>query len=76
MHRGERLTEGRAEALVEEALEQLPGRDRPSLSGKSQKSPQIGVRLPPDIRLRLERCAESEGKSLSQLAREAIELYV
>ena len=74
--RGERLTEARAEALVEEALEQLPGRGRPSLSGKSQKSPQIGVRLPPNIRLRLERRAESEGKSLSQLAREAIEHYV
>ncbi len=75
VHRGERLTEERAEALVEEAPEQLPGRGRPSLSSKSQKSPQIGVRLPPDIRLRLERRAESERKSLSQLAREAIEHY-
>ncbi len=76
VHKGERLTEERAESLVEEVLEQLPGRGRPSLSGKSQRSPQIGVRLPPDTRLRLERRAKSEGKSLSQLAREAIEHYV
>ncbi len=50
---------------------------RPSLSGDaSGMSPAIGLRLPADLRAEAAALAAAEGKTLSALAREALEAYV
>lgn len=48
---------------------------RPSLSGHGD-SPQIRVRVSADLRRRAEARASDEGKSISEVAREALEHYV
>ncbi len=67
---GTRLTPAVAEAIVEEARH---GGGRPSLSGAPARSPQIAFRVPPEVRDRAARAAAKEGKTVSQLAREALE---
>jgi len=47
-----------------------------SLSGAGQHSPTVQVRVPVDLRRRLEERAAAEGVSLSRLAREALERYL
>lgn len=49
---------------------------RPSLTAPGRRSPQIAVRLPEAIRAAVAARAEREGKSVSELAREAIEAYL
>lgn len=71
---GKRITEADVKKWSEEAEARSRG-GRPSLSGKSSASPQIAVRVPAETRDRLKARAEREGKSLSQLAREALESY-
>lgn len=73
---GERLTEALAEEIAEEALRHHRGRGRPSLSGKSEKTPQIAARVPSEVRDKLQARAEVEGKKLSQVVREALAAYV
>lgn len=67
---GTRLTPEVADAIVEEVRS---GGGRPSLSGAPARSPQIAFRVPPEVRHRAERAAADEGKTVSQLAREALE---
>ena len=67
---GTRLTQPVAEAIVEHVR---AAAGRPSLSGRSQRSPQIAFRVPPEVRDRATRLARQEGKTVSQLAREALE---
>lgn len=67
---GTRLTPAVAEAIVEAARR---SGGRPSLSGTSTRSPQIAFRVPADVRDRAARAAADEGKTVSQLAREALE---
>lgn len=67
---GTRLTPQVVETIVEEIRR---GGGRPSLSGAPARSPQIAFRVPPEIRQRAERAAADEGKTVSQLAREALE---
>lgn len=67
---GKRLTSKVAEEIVEEVRR---GAGRPSLSGEAARSPQIAFRVPAEVRERAERVAAAEGKSVSQLAREALE---
>lgn len=67
---GTRLTPELAEQLVEEVRR---GGGRPSLSGKATRSPQIAFRVPPQVRDRAAEVAADEGKTVSQLAREALE---
>lgn len=67
---GTRLTPTLAESIVEEA--RRPG-GRPSLSGTAVHSPQIAFRVPAEVRDRAARVAAEEGKTVSQLAREALE---
>jgi predicted HicB family RNase H-like nuclease len=67
---GTRLTEEVAEAIVEEVRRRG---GRPSLSGAPARSPQIAFRVSPEVRDRAERAAADEGKTVSQLAREALE---
>lgn len=52
-----------------------PARGRPSLAGQGE-SPQVRFRLPTDLRERATQRARAEGKSVSQLAREALERYL
>jgi predicted HicB family RNase H-like nuclease len=47
--------------------------ERPSLSGNVEASPQIAFRVAPDVRERAAQVAAREGKTISQLAREALE---
>lgn len=65
-----RLTSVVAESIVEE-VRRLGG--RPSLSGAAARSPQIAFRVPAAVRERAVRVAAQQGKTVSQLAREALE---
>ena len=53
-----------------------PGRGRPSLSGDSAASPRVTFRLEPAVRVLAAERAEHEGKTVSALAREALERYL
>jgi len=46
---------------------------RPSLTGTAANSPQIAFRVTPAVRERATRMAAEQGKTLSELAREALE---
>jgi len=67
---GTRLTRARAEAIVKQARH---AGGRPSLSGTPARSPQIAFRVPAEIRNRAAQAAADEGKTVSQIAREALE---
>jgi predicted HicB family RNase H-like nuclease len=67
---GTRLTRARAEAIVRQARH---AGGRPSLSGSPSRSPQIAFRVPAEVRDRAVQQAADEGKTVSQLAREALE---
>lgn len=79
-YHGERLTEARAQEIAEETLADLRRRNllpgRKSLTGGSTHSPRVQFRVPEQIRDRAEAQAEAEGKSISALAREALERYL
>ncbi len=64
----------RAEADVPNGLVKA-GRGRPSLGGQG-RSPQVTFRAPPALRARAEERAARDGKTVSQLAREAFEMYL
>jgi len=64
---GRRITTAYGDRLVEAARK--PG--RPSL--EEGRSPAIAFRLPRELRKRAEALAAREGKTVSQLAREALE---
>lgn len=51
-------------------------RGRPSLSGEGRTSPQVAFRVPEHVRARAEAVAASEGRSISALARSALEEYL
>jgi hypothetical protein len=67
--RGRRITGKYVDRVVDAARK--PG--RPALSGEEGPSPAIAFRLPADLRRRAEAVAADEGKSVSELAREALE---
>jgi len=67
---GTRLTPEVAQNVVEQARSTA---GRPSLSGMSAKSPQIAFRVATTLRDRAAAVAAQEGKTFSQLAREALE---
>ena len=70
---GTRLTNEVAEEIVEQVRRSS---GRPSLSGKAAASPQIAFRVAPAVRDRAAEVAPREGKTISQLAREALEQRV
>lgn len=70
---GTRLTQEVADAIVEDVRRKA---GRPSLTGEAAISPRVSFRLRPDIRDRAAAIAEREGKTISQLAREALEARV
>lgn len=51
-------------------------RGRPSLTGRAAASPRVSFRTTDDLRARAEDRAAREGKSVSQVAREALESYL
>ncbi|PZS19013.1 MAG: hypothetical protein DLM60_10825 [Pseudonocardiales bacterium] len=67
-----------ADILDEKTLvvpsEVRPG--RPSLSGGSTHSPQVTFRIPDQLHRQAVDAAEREGKTVSALAREALEQYL
>jgi hypothetical protein len=75
---GERITEARAQESAEYASEQLDKlrRGRPSLTGASKHSPQISFRVPEELARRAGETAEKQGKTVSQISREALERYL
>jgi len=74
---GERITEARAQEMAEYAMQQYYlRRGRPSLTGKGKHSPQISFRVPETLAERAAEVAAKQGKSVSQLSREALERYL
>ncbi len=67
---GTRLTEDRAAEIVDEVRRRV---GRPSLTGEAAASPRIAFRISPSVRDRAAEIAAREGKTISQLAREALE---
>ena len=80
---GQPISEELAEELAEEAERGYADidkwhheyRGRPSLSGNGT-SPKMSFRVSSDLHAALERRADVEGKSVSEVAREAIARYV
>lgn len=70
---GTRLNREIADGIVEQ-VRRASG--RPSLSGKAATSPQIAFRVAPSVRDRAAEIAARQDKTLSQLAREALEELV
>jgi hypothetical protein len=70
---GRRLTDDLAEELVVQARR---GAGRPSLDGEAENSPRIAFRVPQRVKEELEAIASVEGKSFSEVSREAIESYL
>ncbi len=52
------------------------GRGRPSLTGTSAHSPRVTFRIEPEVREKAADRAKREGKTVSALAREALERYL
>ncbi|MGH3634226.1 MAG: ribbon-helix-helix protein, CopG family [Acidothermaceae bacterium] len=67
---GTRLTNKLADEIAGR-VRRAPG--RPSLTGEAATSPQIAFRVDPAVRARAAEVAAREGKTVSQLAREALE---
>ncbi len=67
---GTRLTDEVADGIVDQ-IRRSSG--RPSLSGHATASPQIAFRVAPAVRDRAAEVAAKEGKTISELAREALE---
>jgi len=66
---GKRLTTNLAYEIVED-VRRAGG--RPSLSGDAVHSPRIAFRVAPEVHKRAAEVAAAEGKTVSQLAREAL----
>lgn len=49
---------------------------RPSLDGNREHSPHVSFRAPASLRAKAEQRAAAEGKTVSQVAREAFEKYL
>lgn len=67
---GSRLTQEVAGGIVDKVRRSS---GRPSLSGEAAASPQIAFRVTSSVRDRAAEVAAREGKTISQLAREALE---
>ena len=60
------------DSYVEQAIAEITRVGRPSLSGQSRHSPQIVVRVAPELKSQAERVASSRGMSVSALTRQAL----
>jgi len=78
---GTPITEELTEELAREAeagydLSRARRVGRRSLAGGAGRSPRLNIRITPDLHANASERARREGKSLSQLARDALEEYV
>jgi predicted HicB family RNase H-like nuclease len=71
---GSRLTDARAAEIAEETLRRRRG--RPSLGGEDETSPRVSFRIPEQLRRTADERARREGRTVSDLAREALEHYL
>ena len=67
---GQRLTNEVADEIVAEVRAKS---GRPSLGKAGTRSPAVAFRLPAELRAKAEQLAAAEGKTVSALAREALE---
>lgn len=80
---GTRLTEARAEQLGEEIMERhyaaigrpFVRRGRPSVTGGSEHTPALTVRVPAATRQDLEDIATAQGRRLADVSRDALTEY-
>ncbi len=72
---GTRITDQRAQQIAEETLEQVR-RGRPSLGRGTVHSPQISIRVTTATRDQAAQRARAEGRTVSELTREALERYL
>jgi hypothetical protein len=72
---GSRLTETIAQDLADQVV-RASGRGRPSLTAPGERSPQLRLSVPEQLRDDLRARADAEHRSVSELAREAIERYL
>lgn len=63
---GHRVTEAETQAFT------ASRGGRPSLSGEHQHSPVLGVRLPPELRTRVDVAAKDAGIPVSEVVRQAL----
>ncbi len=78
-HEDIRLPDGTrvTDELVDDIVEEVRRKGgRPSLTGDAAVSPRVSFRVTPSVRERAAIIAEREGKTISQLAREALEARV
>ena len=73
--RRRRITGKRATGSAQQTLERI-GRGRPSLTGAKLDSPRVSFRAPAELRTKAEARAVREGKTVSQIAREALERLI
>jgi len=74
---GTRITEKRAQEIADETLPVMrKTRGRPSLTGRSHKSPQVTFRLTPELKAEAEQIAKEEGTDLSALSRQLLADHV
>jgi hypothetical protein len=72
---GRRVTDEYAERAAAEALRiARPG--RPALGTVGQHSPRVSFRVPEQVRRQAEQRAAAEGRSVSEIARDALERYL
>ena len=72
---GSRLAETVAQDLADQVV-RASGRGRPSLTAPGERSPQLRLSVPAQLRDGLQARADAEHRSVSELAREAIERYL
>lgn len=70
---GTRVTEARADEIVDEVLSEVRRAGRPSLTGRKKESPHISFRTTPELKKLAEERAAREGTTVSQLARAILE---
>lgn len=70
---GTRLTDDVADTIVDDVRRKV---GRPSLTGAAAASPRVSFRVTPEVRDRAAAIASDEGKTISELAREALEARV
>ena len=72
---GRRVTDEYAQQAAEEAL-RIARAGRPALGTPGRHSPRVSFRIPEQTRRRAEERAAQEGRSVSEIAREALERYL
>ena len=74
---GERLTEARAEQLVAELqAEHRRSAGRPSVTGRTEHTPNLTVRVAPATRAKLQEIAAAQGRRLADVTRDALDEYL